>query len=112
MKFFLQSLYKAIFRTIDHDGVEHAGYMSFMVLFSLFPFLVFFFAFTSFIGASELGRSLVELLIENLPEHATAAITPRILEILQTPPERLMTLAIIGAIWTSSFYGSFAHNFK
>jgi membrane protein len=101
---FFRTLYKAIFKTIDHDGVEHAGYMSFMVLFSLFPFLVFFFAFTSFIGASELGQKLIELLIEHLPQDATAAIAPRILEIVQTPPEQLMTLAIIGAIWTSSSF--------
>jgi membrane protein len=104
MIFFIHTLYKAIFRTVDHDGVEHAGYMSFMVLFSLFPFLVFFFAFTSFIGASELGQELITILIENLPQNATEAITPRIMEIVQTPPERLMTLAIIGAIWTSSSF--------
>ena len=104
MKFFVQTLYKAIFKTIDHDGVEHAGYMSFMVLFSLFPFLVFFFAFTSFLGASELGQELIKILIDNLPSNATEAIAPRIMEIVQTPPERLMTLAIIGAIWTSSSF--------
>jgi membrane protein len=104
MQILIKTLYKAIFKTIDHDGVEHAGYMSFMVLFSLFPFLVFFFAFTSFLGASELGQKLIEILIEHLPQDATEAIAPRILEIVQTPPERLMTLAIIGAIWTSSSF--------
>ena len=104
MKDFFYILYKSIFKTIDHDGVEHAGYMSFMVLFSLFPFLVFFFAFTSFLGASELGSKFVEVLITNLPQDATSAIAPRIQEIVMRPPESLMTIAILGAIWTASSF--------
>ena len=104
MKDFFYILYKSIFKTVDHDGVEHAGYMSFMVLFSLFPFLVFFFAFTSFLGASELGSKFVEVLITNLPQDATSAIAPRIQEIVMRPPESLMTIAILGAIWTASSF--------
>lgn len=104
MKHFFTCLWQALVKTIEHDGVEHAGYMSFMVLFSIFPFIVFFLALTSFFGASELGSYFVALLIENLPHDATAGIKDRINELANAPPYSLMTLAIIGSIWTSSSF--------
>lgn len=104
MKTWLLCSWRALVKTIEHDGVEHAGYMSFMVLLSLFPFIVFFLALTSFIGASELGSNFVELIITNLPANATEAIKDRIYELVTAPPSSLMTLAIIGTIWTSSSF--------
>lgn len=104
MKKWLLCFWRALEKTIAHDGVEHAGYMSFLVLLSLFPFIVFFLALTSFIGASELGAYFVELIITNLPENATAAIKDRIYEMVTAPPSSLLTLAVIGTVWTSSSF--------
>lgn len=101
---FFKSIWQSIVQTVEHDGVEHAGYMSFMVLFSLFPFLVFFLVLTSFLGASELGHHFMSLLIDSLPDSTTIAIKHSIQEIMQIPPQRLMTLAIIGSIWTASSF--------
>jgi len=96
--------YLAIVRTIEHDGVEHAGYMSFMELLALFPFLVFFLVLTSLLGASELGDNFMSLLISSLPDTTTIAIKQGIYEITQVPPQSLMTLAIVGSIWTASSF--------
>ncbi|MES2215317.1 MAG: YihY/virulence factor BrkB family protein [Pseudomonadota bacterium] len=104
MRRLLLNMYRALVKTIEHDGIEHAGYMSFMVLLSIFPFIVFFLALTSFFGASELGSHFVNSLIESLPDDATAAIKENIYELVKAPPYRLMTLAIIGTIWTSSSF--------
>lgn len=104
MKKFFQCLGKAIVRTIEHDGVEHAGYMSFMVLFSFFPFLVFFLVLTSLLGASELGQDFMSLLIESLPDSTTIAIKKSIYEIMKVPPQSLMTLAVFGSVWTASSF--------
>lgn len=97
-------MWDALVRTIHQDGVEHAGYMSFMVLLSIFPFIVFFLALTSFFGASELGTNFVNVLIDTLPNDATLAIRNRIYELVKSPPYKLMTIAIIGTIWTSSSF--------
>lgn len=94
--------YKAAEGTIRHDGVEHAGYMAFLSLLSFFPFLVFFVALVGFIGASTLGIHFVELLLENLPREVSLALRPRIQEIISGPPQSLLTLAVVGAIWTAS----------
>ena len=104
MKKIFNCLYKAASKTIDDDGVEHAGYMSFMVLLSIFPFLVFFLALTSFFGASELGDHFIQVLLENLPEKSIDSIRARVNELATTPPQRLLTLAIVGSIWTASSF--------
>lgn len=104
MKNIIFCLYTAAVKTIEHDGVEHSGYMSFMVLLSVFPFLIFFLALTSFFGASELGDNFIQLLLDTLPERATDAIKIRMSELGKTPPQSLMTLAIVGSIWTASSF--------
>lgn len=102
IKNILRCFYKAAEDTIRHDGVEHAGYMAFLSLLSLFPFLVFFIALVGFIGASDLGIQFVKLLLGNLPKTVALALEPRIKEIISGPPQGLLTLAIVGAIWTAS----------
>lgn len=92
----------ALIDTITHDGVEHAGYLSFLSILSFFPFLVFFISLLSVLGETELGVKFVQILFSNLPEQAVAALKPRIDEILSGPPEGLLTIAILGAIWTAS----------
>jgi len=104
MKNIIYNLYMSVVKMIDHDGIEHSGYMSFMVLVSIFPFFIFILAFTSFLGASELGEKFVELALENMPEHSTESIKIRISELMSSPPQGLLTLAIVGTIWTSSSF--------
>ncbi len=104
IKSFLQIAYKAAENTVNDDGIEHAGYMSFMILLSFFPFLVFFLAVAGILGASQIGSDFIKMLLDNLPENSMDAIKPRINELAKTPPQSLLTLAIIGTIWTSSSF--------
>ena len=102
--FICKTAYKAAIDTINHDGVEHAGYMAFLVLVSLFPFIVFFLVFTTAVGASDIGVFFIELAVNSLPENTTEIIRQRIQELLNEPAQRLMTLAIVGTIWTASSF--------
>lgn len=104
IKRLVSNFYRAIIKMIDHDGVEHSGYMSFMVLLSIFPFFIFILAFTSFFGVSELGEKFITLALENMPEHSIESIKIRISELKSAPPQGLLTLAIVGTIWTSSSF--------
>ncbi len=94
-----EAWYSAIIR---HDGVEHAGYLSFLGLLALFPFLVLIVVFAGWLGEGELGTQFVELLFSHMPPEAIAAVKPRIEEISSGPPSGLLTISILGAIWTSS----------
>ena len=101
-KSIVSCFYQAAVNTINHDGVEHAGYMAFLTLLSIFPFLFIIVAITGFVGESSIGTKLVEFTMANLPYNVSIALSPRVDEIVSGPPQSLMTLAIFGAIWTAS----------
>lgn len=98
----LHIFYKAGDNLVDHDGIELAGYLSFLTLLALFPFLVLIIAGAGFIGQGEIGARFIEMIITHLPQEAVVAIKPRIEEIMSGPPDGFVTLSILGAIWTSS----------
>lgn len=98
----LYYLYKAGDNTVNHDGIEHAGYLAFLELLALFPFLVFIVALAGFVGEGRTGAEFIAMLFSNLPPNIVSAIKPRIEEIVSGPPQGLLTVAILGAIWTSS----------
>ncbi len=104
LKSFGHLTYKALYDTIHHDGIEHAGYIAFLSVLSVFPFLVFFFAIAGFIGQSEVGTHFFDAILSNdiIPAHVMDALKPRLNEIASGPPQGLLTLSIIGAIWTAS----------
>lgn len=104
MRRIIINLYQSIIKMVDHDGVEHSGYMSFMVLLSIFPFFIFILAFTSFFGASEIGERFIHIALENMPAQSIESIRSRVNELISAPPQRLLTLAIIGSLWTSSSF--------
>jgi membrane protein len=101
-KRFLFCIYHAGDRMVDHDGIEHAGYLAFLLMLGFFPFMVILAAFAALLGESSLGQEFVALLMEYLPEESTKAILPRINEIVSGPPQGLLTIAILGALWTAS----------
>lgn len=104
MKFIISCLWKAIVRTVDQDGVEHSGYMSFMMILAIFPFFVFLLSLTSFFGASEVGQQFIEFILDNTPNEAAESFAYRVKELSSAPPQSLMTLAIVGTIWTASSF--------
>ncbi len=96
-------LYRALIDTIYNDGMEHAGYLSFLILLSIFPFLIVLMAlastFANFLDQYNIGWTFI---IDNMPQDILASLMPRIREIISGPPQSLLTLAIVGAIWTAS----------
>lgn len=98
----LRCIRNATLNTINHDGIEHAGYLAFLSLLALFPFLVFIVAAVGFIGQGEAGASFITTLLQALPRDITSALKPRVVEIISGPPQGLLTVSILGAIWTAS----------
>ena len=101
----LKKFYDAGINTVKHDGIEHAGYLSFLLMLSIFPFLVFLTAvidpvskFTQF----NLVATLTELILDSPFQNFIEALKPRIIEITSKPPQSFLTLATISTIWTAS----------
>jgi membrane protein len=99
LKVFYRAGYTAIYK---HDAIEHAGYLAFLGLLALFPALVFMFAIVGQIGRLDIGAEVIKDFSKLLPGDVMLALSPRINEILSGPPQGLLTLAIIGTLWTSS----------
>jgi membrane protein len=98
----LASLCKAGVNTLDHDGIEHAGYLAFVGILALFPFLVFVVALAGLLAEKQAGTEFIRLILGQLPPDMVQGLTPRITEITSGPPQGLLTVSILGAIWTSS----------
>lgn len=99
---FFSCFKRAFIDTINHDGVEHAGYISFLTILSIFPFLILFVSLAGMLGGTEIGKEFVNILLNNLPAEVAQGLEPRINEIISGPPQGLLTIAILGAIWTAS----------
>lgn len=96
-------IYRAAYDTVMvHDGIEHAGYLAFLGLLAMFPFLVFLVSVIGVLGQGVSGASFISSLLQTLPSDITAALRPRIIEIISGPPQGLLTVSILGAIWTAS----------
>ncbi|CEI85362.1 YihY/virulence factor BrkB family protein [Ehrlichia minasensis] len=107
-KCFIKCVYYAMVDVVKHDGIEHAGYLSFIILLSIFPFLVFLMALVSNVAQLlnyydiSISEKLILLISDNVPSEIISGIMPRVQEIISGPPHSLLTLAIIGTVWTSS----------
>ncbi len=98
----LRILKIAIRDMVKQDGIEHAGYLAFLNIFSLFPFLIFLILIIGSVGASEVGQKAIFSVISYLPQELVSSIIPRIEEIISAPKQSFLTIAIIGVIWTAS----------
>lgn len=95
-------IYRAGDNLVDNDGIELAGYLTFLAVLALFPFMVLLVATAGFIGQGELGTQFIEFIVSHMPREAMSSIRPRIDEIMSGPPQGLLTVSILGAIWTAS----------
>jgi membrane protein len=98
----VKSIVQPINNLNDHYGIEMAGYMAFLSILSLFPFLVFIVGMFGFIGDMEMGKGIIRFIFDNIPKNIVEIIRPRVEEIISGPPVSILTLSIVGAIWTAS----------
>lgn len=106
MKKIFKCIHCAFKDTIACGGTEYAGYLAFIILLSIFPFLVFLTTLasviTNFLNQYDAGKRLASFIIENMSSDMISSLMPRINEIISGPPQNLLTLAVVGAMWTAS----------
>ena len=95
-------LIKSTKNVIKQDGIEYSGYLAFLSILSLFPFLIFLVSITSIFDNFNIGIELIILFEDVIPKNIIKALIPRLEEIVTSPPQSLLTIAIIGTIWTAS----------
>ena len=113
-----QNLYKQIWKKlcnagidlVEHDGIEHAGYLAFLLILGIFPFLTFTAALVGIFGdlytSTYFDHSLITFLTNIIMDSAfspfISSLKPRLIEISSTPPKSFVTIAILSAVWTAS----------
>ncbi len=94
--------YRCIYNLVDHEAIEYAGYLTYLNVLSIFPFIFIVFAFISIIDETEFGIKLLHFTFEYIPPYVMQTFGKQINEIVTGPPISLMNIALIGAIWTAS----------
>lgn len=89
-------------RMLDDSGLEIAGYMSFMALLALFPFLIFLTALAGSFGRAEEAGEGIDRLLGTLPPDIASALAPVVDEVVTGATGGLMTFGVVATLWTAS----------
>ena len=79
-----------------------AGYIAYMGMFAIFPFLIFLLALAGFFGQWQAAATSVDLGLQLLPPDVAKALQPAIGEVRDTPHAGLITFSILVTLWVSS----------
>lgn len=92
----------AMFHFFNDNSLIIAGYIAYMTLFALFPFLIFLTTLGGVLGQSEAATRVVEYALEALPPEVASTLAPTIQDIIAQPRTGLMTISIVVALWVAS----------
>lgn len=98
----LKFLLDAIKSFIRHDGMVMAGYLAFLTMLALFPFIIFLVSLAGFFGQSEAGPQALENLFDVMPPDVSKVLQGPIEKMVRTTDKSIMTFSILGALWVSS----------
>ena len=95
-------IYKSIFTFNLHGGIECAGYLSFSLLFAIFPFMIFFTIIIGYFGQTQIGIELIEMLKFGLPDDIIKTLFPVIDNVIYAPKTGVLSIAMLSLIWSAS----------
>ncbi len=104
---FLKIFYDAALDLNKHYGFEQAGYISFLVILTIFPFFAVLIIIVSHTAVKlEINDVIISLikgfLLEKDIHQFIDALMPAILEIISSPPSKFLTFALFSMVWTAS----------
>jgi len=89
-------------RMSDEDGFMVAGYMSFIAIVAIFPFLIFLAAVSSFLGSEDDLHRIMDLMFETVPDEVASALEPAIAEVVVGQQTGFLTFGILATLWAAS----------
>lgn len=97
----------SLVKMVKNDGFEYAGYMTFLMILSTFPFIFLLTALAGFVthvfGSSIINMStIIDMIFSGLPSTTSEVLKPYIYAIVNIPSISLINIVILGALWTSS----------
>ena len=96
--FLLRSAYDSC---LQHNQLNNAAALSFFFLLSLSPLLIFLVSLMALLPVPQLDRHIVEAVAQIVPVDAMKVVGRLLMSIFETN-RRLLSLGIVGAIWSAS----------
>ncbi len=97
-----RALVLAVRNIFEHDGTLIAGYMAFMGLLALFPFLVFLATLAGQFGGRDAPVIVVSIMFDHLPAQVVTTLGPAVQDVLGGKLPGLLTLSVIGVLWVAA----------
>lgn len=91
----------ALKRLFADEAIPLAGNISFRVIFSIFPFLIFLTSLAGFFGSEQAAQQLITFLLSVAPEQLIRPLSSEIHAILTVPRAGLLSLSALLTIWSA-----------
>lgn len=92
----------ASYHFFNDNSLIIAGYVAYMTLFAMFPFIIFLTTIGGVLGQGEAARRFIEYGLDTIPPEVASTLEPAIREITERPRTGLMTISIVVALWVAS----------
>lgn len=91
-----------LMRFIEDDGLASAGYLAYIGLMSLLPFLVFVFTLLGLIGQADQGAGIIDLMFRFMPAEVALTLQEPVVQVVGRASGGVLTLSIIVVLWITS----------
>ncbi|MDA5194035.1 YihY/virulence factor BrkB family protein [Govanella unica] len=98
----VSDLYNAVVRFLRHDGLVMAGYLAYLTVLGLFPFLIILVALAGVFGNTTNGAQFIVMMLDTLPPDIQLVIEQPVSQIVATSQGGALTLGLAGAVWVAS----------
>ncbi len=92
---------KALKRLFADEAIPLAGNISFRIIFSIFPFLIFLTTLAGFFGSEALAEQIVNFLLSVAPAQLVKPLSSEIHAILTVPRTGLLSISALLTIWSA-----------
>ncbi|NRA73432.1 MAG: YihY/virulence factor BrkB family protein [Rickettsiales bacterium] len=92
---------KTFIDLLKDEGLEYAGYLAYLNIFSLFPLFIILSIIIGEIADNEISNKFIDIVLSNMPNYSKL-INEQIHAIIKGPSTRILSIASIGALWTTT----------
>lgn len=89
-------------RFIEDDGLASAGYLAYIGLMSLLPFLVFVFTLLGLIGQADQGAGIIDMMFRFMPTEVALTLQEPVVQVVDKASGGVLTLSIIVVLWITA----------
>lgn len=90
-----------VLRFIADDGLASAGYLAYVGVMSMLPFIILVFTLLGLVGQADQGAGIVTAMFEFMPPEVAATLQDPVREVIGRASGGVLTLSIVVVLWIS-----------